>query len=193
MVLEVDLEHLIDEAVLRQVQLLHQICRDEGRKLESKVALGAALRDVFNRLKCEVQKLVKFRILGISDTLDNVASDAADAVLLELGRVASHVGHCDAAGEKRGGRILDCEVSQFLSKDFIGYIDAHETVIDKDIAAHHFVDKELSTELECGIARKNTLFSLRLWGGLLLLLDLWRGIFLPTCERRASHMSLWGH
>lgn len=48
MVLEVHLEDLIDEAVLRQVQLLHQICRDEGCKLESKVAFGAALRDVSN-------------------------------------------------------------------------------------------------------------------------------------------------
>ncbi len=183
----------MDEAVLRQVQLLHQIGGDEGCELESKVAFGAALGDVLDGLDCEVQKLVELSILGISDTLDNVASNAADAVLLELARVTGHVSDGDAAGEKGSGCILDCKVSQFLSKDFVGYIDAHETVIDKDIAAHHFVDKELSTELESGIARKNTLFSLRLWDGLLLFLDLWRGWLLPTCVRGASHMSLRGH
>jgi len=42
------LQDVVDEAVLSEVEALHQIGRDVGRELEGKVAIGASFCDLLN-------------------------------------------------------------------------------------------------------------------------------------------------
>ena len=62
------------------------------------------------------------------------------SAILVLAGAAALMGHLEKAiwtNKEYGKKAMAAETS---AKDLVGCWDAHETVIDEEIAAHHFVD-----------------------------------------------------
>ena len=112
------------------------------------MALFPGFGDLSDRFNREIEEIVQLLVFGIADSLDDIAANGADIALLELLLVDHEVTGGDTAGEDRGRSVLNGEVGKLGAENFICGADSHETVVDEEVAAHHFVDYELLAESE---------------------------------------------
>ena len=164
--IEIYFEDVVNEAILGNVEALHHISRDVGRKFQGEVSISSALGDLRDRLERESEEVVELLVASITNAFDHIAADGANAALLQRPRVAHQILRRDATSEDGSSGVLNSKVSEALSKETVGDADAQETVIDEKVAAHQSVDEELLAKLQGRVVREDT-FGRRL-GALLL-------------------------
>ena len=101
--------------------------------------------------------MVQLFVTGISNSFNDIAANATNSAIFQRADFLHQIIHCHAACEDRGGGVLDREVRESASKQAVGHADAHEAVVDKELAAHQSVDKELLDKLESTIVGENVL------------------------------------
>ena len=126
------------------------------------MAFLATISNCLHRVDRKILKLVETGILSITDALNHITSygpkSSPGKVILALFEVRDS----DSAREHGSCGHFNSKVGQTGAKHPVGHVDAHETVVDEQIAAHHFVDHQLFDEGESAIVREHAACFLRL-------------------------------